>query len=110
MIWLEDTIQKRIPVVANTITNKALKVYEKIWNYNHLLQLKRSCHFLQAIVIMGMTHRMEGEGFEDFGEADFVELMEDKELDENDLDDMVNETNDRDRDPDEEESQPIAFI
>ncbi|GIY91252.1 hypothetical protein CDAR_127201 [Caerostris darwini] len=63
-----------------------------------------------ASYIMGMTHRMEGEGFEDFGEADFVQLMEDKELDENHLDDMVNETNYHDKDPDEEESQPIVFI
>ncbi|KAG7202116.1 hypothetical protein KM043_004784 [Ampulex compressa] len=32
MIWLEDTTQKRIPIDTNTITNKALKIYEKIKN------------------------------------------------------------------------------
>ncbi|KAG7196833.1 hypothetical protein KM043_017594 [Ampulex compressa] len=58
---------------------------------------------------MEMAHTIGGEGFEDFAEADIVELMEDKELDEDDLVDMVNETNDRGSDPDEEESEPVAF-
>nr|XP_012151876.1 PREDICTED: tigger transposable element-derived protein 1-like [Megachile rotundata] len=59
--------------------------------------------------IMEMAHTIGGEGFEDFAEADIVELMEDKELDEDDLVDMVNETNDRGSDPDEAESEPVAF-
>ncbi|GIY90082.1 hypothetical protein CDAR_231661 [Caerostris darwini] len=46
-----------------------------------------------------MTQVMGGEGFEDFAEADIVELTPDKELDEHDLIDMVNETTDRSRDP-----------
>ncbi|XP_017789938.1 PREDICTED: tigger transposable element-derived protein 1-like [Habropoda laboriosa] len=45
--------------------------------------------------ITEMAHTMGGKGFEDFAEADIVELMADKELDEDDLVDMVNETNDR---------------
>ncbi|XP_017797049.1 PREDICTED: tigger transposable element-derived protein 1-like, partial [Habropoda laboriosa] len=45
--------------------------------------------------ITEMAHTTGGEGFEDFAEADIVELMAGKELDEDDLVDMVNETNDR---------------
>lgn len=59
--------------------------------------------------ITEIAHTIGGEGFEDFVEADVVELMADKELDENDLVDMVNGTNTRDSDPDEEESDPVAF-
>ncbi|GIY06080.1 hypothetical protein CEXT_155941 [Caerostris extrusa] len=43
-----------------------------------------------------MAHTMGGDDFEDFAEADNAKLMTDNELEENDLVDMVNETNNRD--------------
>ncbi|GIX86991.1 hypothetical protein CEXT_78691 [Caerostris extrusa] len=63
---------------------------------------------------MEMAHTMRTEGFEDFAEADIVQLMTDNELDEDDSVGMVNYTNDRDRgipkiDPNEEEREPVAF-
>ncbi|GIY36470.1 hypothetical protein CEXT_653991 [Caerostris extrusa] len=47
--------------------------------------------------------------FKDFAEADIVELMADKELDEDDLIGMVNKTNDRGRGPVKVEPKPVAF-
>ncbi|GIY52067.1 uncharacterized protein CDAR_611611 [Caerostris darwini] len=56
-----------------------------------------------------MAHTMAGEGLEDFAEAHNAKLMADNELDENDLVGRVNETNNRDRDLDEEESESVGF-
>ncbi|GIY56507.1 hypothetical protein CEXT_682141 [Caerostris extrusa] len=46
--------------------------------------------------------------FRGFSEADIVELKADKELDEDDLVHIINETNYRHRDPDEEESESVT--
>ena len=64
---------------------------------------------LEYSQITEMAFTMGGEGFEDFAEAGIVELMVDKERGEDELVAMAIETNDRDSDPDEEDSEPVTF-
>lgn len=61
--------------------------------------------------ITELAHTIGGEGFEDLAEADIEEIMADEELDEDDLVNMIHETNkrDEDNDSDEEQSEPVAF-
>lgn len=52
---------------------------------------------------------MEGESFQDLPQADIEKIKADEKLDKNDLVNMINETNDRDNNFDEEEFDSAAF-
>lgn len=62
MTWLEDQIRKQIPLDTNTITNKALKIYENIKN-----QLPSSADkklSFSAIVQRHSLHNLEMKGLQ----------------------------------------------
>ncbi|XP_066251421.1 tigger transposable element-derived protein 1-like [Euwallacea similis] len=61
--------------------------------------------------IIQLAHTIGGEGFENLAEADIEEIMADEELNEDELVNMIHETNKHDEkyDSDEEQSEPVAF-
>lgn len=61
--------------------------------------------------ITALAYAIGGEGFEDLSEADIEEIIADEELNEDDLINMIHETNkhDEDNDSDEEQSEPVEF-
>ncbi|XP_067135124.1 tigger transposable element-derived protein 1-like [Centruroides vittatus] len=59
--------------------------------------------------IVQLVHSLGGEGFDDFTEGDIAELVADKELSEDDLINMVDESSDCDNDPNEEEFESVVF-
>lgn len=56
-----------------------------------------------------LAHSLGGEGLDDFTEEDITELVANKEQSEDDLTNMINETNDCDNDPDEDELESATF-